>query len=135
MHLLLDYFILLIFLYFNLYVPEEEEKSSIPMCPIWIHSSTYGDCSCRGMFLKYWNSYGWVLADSSCVFCLYFFYLFFFIRELAFNSIGFVHLEAGMRGKWNSIDSERRSLNWETKPIGLTWPNPVGWASKKFFFF
>ena len=84
-------------------------------------------------FLEYWNSHGWVLADSSCVFCLYFFNLFFFICELAFNSIGFVHLEAGMRGKWNNIDSERRSRNWETKPTGLTRPIPEGWVSQKFF--
>ena len=121
MHLLPDYFILLIFLYFNLYVPEEEEKSSILMCPIWIHSSTYGDCSCRGMFLKSTET-AIVLADSSCVFCLYFFNVFFFIRELAVNSIGFVHLEAGMRGKCNNIDSERTGRNWETKSTGLTRP-------------
>ena len=51
LHFLPHYFILLIFRYFN-----------IPMCPIpiWVHSSTYGDCSCSGMFIRVRNSYSWV---------------------------------------------------------------------------
>ena len=78
------------------------EKVQSQCVPYGFISSTYAkelkknrDCSGRGMLLSTETAtYNWVSADASCVFCFSFFNVFFFIHELARNSIGFVHLEA-----------------------------------------
>ena len=85
-------------------------------------------------FLEYWNSY--IQLDfswCSCVFCISFFNLFFFIRELAWNILLVLSIwRQELRG--NKKDREQRSRKWETKRTTLTGPNSVGWTSKIFFF-